>query len=158
MRDAAATWVTLVHNSSGSCSTKPARGCRKLTGAVDAKTGRQRALQIDKAMACIDYAQGAVVPVAPVVETPTPAMHERLFDGAPFVVTRVSGKAPFTVGDKGAPRVLVSLAGDGQLVHEGANYSFGKGDVLLMPAVVGACVCPAPGGMTLLEVSLPEAG
>ena len=123
---------------------------------VDVKTGRPRALQVDKAMACIDYAQGPILPVTPVVESLGPTRRERLFHGAPFEVTRVSGKPPFTVGAMGTPRVLVGIAGDGQLVHEGVNYSFGKGDVLLLPAVVGACLCPAPGGMTLLEVSQPE--
>ena len=35
---------------------------------VDARTGQPRALQVDQAMACIDFAQGAVGPVTPVVE------------------------------------------------------------------------------------------
>ncbi len=123
---------------------------------VDAKTGKGRALQIDEAMACIDYAQGAVVPAVPVVETLKPTLRERLFHGDHFGVTRVSGKAPFTVGAAGAPRVLVGLAGAGQLVHAGVHYSFGKGDVLLLPAMLGACLCRAPGGITLLEISLPD--
>jgi len=36
--------------------------------------------------------------------------------------------------------MLVCLTGDGQLEHDDANYAVGKGDVLLLPAVVGACV------------------
>lgn len=123
---------------------------------TDAKTGHHRPLQVDKAMACIDYAQGAVLPVAPIVETLKPTLRERLFHGEHFGVTRVSGKAPFTVGASGAPRVLVGLAGDGQVTHAGVNYSFGKGDVVLLPAVLGACLCRAPGGLTLLEIALPE--
>ena len=35
---------------------------------VDAKTGQPRPLQVDQAMACIDFAQGAIGPVVPVVE------------------------------------------------------------------------------------------
>ena len=46
---------------------------------VDAKTGQPRALQVDQAIACIDFAQGAVGPVAPVVEAATPVLRERLF-------------------------------------------------------------------------------
>jgi hypothetical protein len=42
------------------------------------------------------------------------------------------------------------------LEHESVNYSIGKGDVLLMPAVAGECVCRPCNGITLLEVSLPE--
>src|SRR5580700_652545 len=37
-------------------------------GHVDAKTGKPRALQIDQALACIDYAGGPGSPVAPAVE------------------------------------------------------------------------------------------
>jgi uncharacterized protein YjlB len=47
------------------------------------------------------------------------------------------------------------LAGDGHLEHLGADYAFGKGDVVLLPAVVGDCLC-RPAGEFLLEISLPE--
>ena len=39
---------------------------------VDPKTGKPRPLQVEQALACIDFAQGAVGPVAPVVEATTP--------------------------------------------------------------------------------------
>jgi len=47
-------------------------------------------------------------------------------------------------------RVLVCIDGDGQLKHNGAIYTVGKSDVLLLPAVVGACVCPPRGTVRLL--------
>lgn len=49
--------------------------------------------------------------------------------------------------------MLVCIDGDGQLEHNGAIYAVGKGDVLLLPAVVGACVCRPRGAVSLLEVS-----
>jgi mannose-6-phosphate isomerase len=52
--------------------------------------------------------------------------------------------------------VLVCLAGTGQVEHDGANYAIGKGDVLLLPAEVGACLCRPRGAISLLEISLPE--
>jgi mannose-6-phosphate isomerase len=52
--------------------------------------------------------------------------------------------------------VLVCLAGDGQLEHHGAQYPFTKGDVLLLPAVIGACLCRTHEAVNLLEISLPE--
>ena len=52
--------------------------------------------------------------------------------------------------------MLVCIAGDGQLEHDGANYAVGKGDVLLLPAVVGACLFRPRGAMSVLELSLPE--
>jgi mannose-6-phosphate isomerase len=108
-------------------------------------------------MACIDFAQGAIGPVVPVVEEAKPALRERLFFCEHFGLWRLSGKSPFMVGAVGTPRVLVCIAGAGQVEHAYANYALGKGDVLLLPAVVGACLCrPRGGTISLLEISLPE--
>ena len=116
----------------------------------------RRALQVDQAIACIDFAQGAIGPVVPVVEEVKPVLRERLFLCEHFGLWRLRGESPFIVGAAGTPRVLVCIAGDGQLEHDGTNYAVGKGDVLLLPAVVGACVFRPRSAVTLLEVSLPE--
>jgi mannose-6-phosphate isomerase len=123
---------------------------------VDAKTGQRRALQVDQAMACIDFAQGEIGPVVPVVEEVKPVLRERLFLCEHFGLWRLRGESPFRVGAAGTPRVLVCIAGDGQLEHGGADYAVGKGDVLLLPAVVGACVFQPRSAVSLLELSLPE--
>ena len=123
---------------------------------VDPKTGQPRPLQVDQAMACIDFAQGAIGPVVPVVEEVKPVLRERLFRCKHFGLWRLGGESPFMVGTAGTPRVLVCIAGGGQLEHDGANYAIGKGDVLLLPAVVGACLCQPCGTISLLEISLPE--
>ncbi len=123
---------------------------------VDAKTGQPRALQVDQALACIDFAQGAVGPVAPVVEEVKPVLRDRLFLCEHFGLWRLRGESPFIVGAAGTPRVLVCIVGDGQLEHDGANYAVSKGDVLLLPAVVGACAFRPRGAVSLLEIALPE--
>ena len=123
---------------------------------VDAKTGHPRPLQIEQAMACIDFAQAAIAPVAPLVEEAKPVLRERLFYCEHFKLWRLRGKSLLTVGAVGVPRVLVCIAGDGQMEHAGANYAIGKGDVLLLPAVVGACLCRPRGAISLLKISLPE--
>jgi mannose-6-phosphate isomerase len=123
---------------------------------VDAKTGQRRPLQVDQAMACIDFAQGPVGPVTPVVEEVKPVLRERLLLCEHFGLWRLRGESPFIVGATRTPRVLVCIAGDGQLEHDGANYAVGKGDVLLLPAVVGACVFRPRSAVSLLELSLPE--
>ena len=86
----------------------------------------------------------------------TPVLRERLFLCEHFGLWRLRGESPFTVGAAGTPRVLVCIAGDGQLEHDGANYAVGKGDVLLLPAVVGACVFRPRSAVSLLEIALPE--
>jgi mannose-6-phosphate isomerase len=123
---------------------------------VDAETGQPRALQVDQAIACIDYAQGPVSPVAPVVEAAQPVLRERLFHCEHFGLWRFRGETPFTVGAAETPRVLVCVAGAGQLEHSGAIYDVGKGDVLFLPAVVGACFYRPHGAVSLLEIALPE--
>jgi mannose-6-phosphate isomerase len=125
-------------------------------GHVDAKTGQPRALQVDKALACIDFAQVAVGPVFSELESAMPIMRERLFNCEHFRLWRLRGESSFMVGEAEKPRVLVCIAGSGQLEYDGANYAVGKGDVLLLPAVIGACDFRPHGAVNLLEIALPE--
>jgi mannose-6-phosphate isomerase len=124
-------------------------------GHVDAKTGHPRALQIDQALACINFADGAAGLVTPEVEVTKPIERARLFHCGHFRLWRLRGKLPFTVGAAGVARVLVCLEGAGHVEHGGATYTVGKGDVLLLPAVVGACVFQPRGAVNLLEIALP---
>ncbi len=124
---------------------------------VDAKTGQPRPLQVEQALACIDFEQKAIGPVVPFVETESPALRERLIACEHFGLWRICGTSPFTVGQAETPRVLVCLSGDGHLDHDGSQYDCGKGDVFLLPAAVGACLCSPTSTMTMLELSLPEA-
>ena len=123
---------------------------------VDAKTGHLRALQVDQALACIDFVDGAAGLVVPVVESTTPVRRERLFRCKQFRLWRLHGQSPFTVGAAGVARVLVCIEGAGQVEHGGATYAVGKGDVWLLPAVVGACAFRPSGVVSLLEIALPE--
>jgi hypothetical protein len=70
-------------------------------GHVDAKTGQPRALQVDQALACIDFAGGAAGLVTPVVEARTPVERERIFHCDHFGLWRLRGQSPFTVGAAG---------------------------------------------------------
>ncbi len=123
---------------------------------IDAKTGQHRPLQIDQALACIDFSQNAIGPVVPTIEQRTPVLRERLFDCEHFTLSRIRAQSPFTVGAKGTPRVIVCIAGNGQIDHDVADYAIREGDVLLLPAAVGECLCKPNGAITLLEISVPE--
>jgi mannose-6-phosphate isomerase len=122
---------------------------------VDAGTGKPRPLQVDQALACINFGECAGGLVTPVVEATEPVECERLFRCAHFQLSRLRGQSPFTVGASGVPRVLVCLEGAGQVEHGGATYAIGKGDVFLLPAVVGACIFQPCGRVNLLEIALP---
>jgi mannose-6-phosphate isomerase len=123
---------------------------------VDAKTGEPRELQVDNAIACTNFAQGEVGPAVPVVESTTPVVRERLFDCEHFRLWRLRGVSPFVVGALGVARVLVCIEGAGQIEHRGASYAVRKGDVFLLPAVIGACDFQPSDVVTLLEIALPD--
>ncbi len=125
-------------------------------GHVDAKTGQPRPLQVDQALASIDFAGNHGGLVTPIVLSTTPVERESLFDCEPFLLWRLRGEAPFAVGAKEEPRVLVCIEGSGQVTHEEIPYAVGKGEVWLLPAVVGACEFRPDNAVTLLEIALPE--
>jgi len=125
-------------------------------GRTDPKTGQSRPLQVEQALACIDFERGPAGPVVPVVETVQGELRERIFLCEHFGLWRIHGAAPFPVGAAGAPRVLVCIAGDGRLEHDGVRYAVSRGDVLVLPAALGVCSCSSAETITLLELSLPE--
>ncbi|HTC52622.1 MAG TPA: type I phosphomannose isomerase catalytic subunit [Steroidobacteraceae bacterium] len=123
---------------------------------IDPKTSQPRPLQVEQAIACIDFEQGAVTPLTPRTLERRPVLREKLIQCEQFAATRISGRLPFVVGKAETPRILVCLAGSGHLEYAGETYEFGRGQVLLSPAVVGACLCRPHGSLSLLEISLPE--
>jgi mannose-6-phosphate isomerase len=125
-------------------------------GHIDPATGERRPLQIDQAMTCINFTQGAIGSGKPQQEETKPVVREKLVHCDHFGVWRISGNSPFIVGAPETPRVLVCIAGKGELEHAGARYAFAKGEVILIPAAVGTCSCQPDGFMTLLDVALPE--
>jgi len=125
-------------------------------GRIDPKTGQGRPLQVEQALACIDFEHGPSGPVTPVVETAQGELRERIFLCEHFGLWRIHGAAPFPVGTAGTPRVLVCIAGDGHLEHDGVPYAISRGDVLVLPAALGVCSCSSSDTITMLELSLPE--
>jgi mannose-6-phosphate isomerase len=126
-------------------------------GRVDQKTRQPRALQIDQAIASIDFAENTGGLITPSIEETMPAKRERLFDCRHFLLWRLRGELPFAVGGEGEPHVLVCIDGSGLIEHGSATYAIDKGDVWLIPAVIGACVCRPNKTVTLLEAALPSA-
>jgi mannose-6-phosphate isomerase len=83
-------------------------------------------------------------------------LREKLIQCDQFAVTRNSGRLPFVVGKAAVPRVLLGLAGKTELEYAGQSYAICRGQVLLLPAVVGECLCRPDGAASLLEISVPE--
>jgi mannose-6-phosphate isomerase len=123
---------------------------------VDATTGKTRPLQLENALACVDFARGAVSPVAPTIEATRPALREHLLRCAHFDVWRLSGTAPFVVGADRAPCVLVCIEGSGRIAHDAADVAMEKGAVVLLPAALGVCRFHPAGSVVLLELGVPD--
>jgi mannose-6-phosphate isomerase len=111
---------------------------------------------VDQALACIDFAGREGGLVAPTLEAATPVERERFFQCEHFRLWRLRGQAPFTVGADRVPRVLVCIQGAGQLEYGDSACAVGKGDVWLLPAVLGACTFQPRGMVTVLEIEIPE--
>jgi mannose-6-phosphate isomerase len=125
-------------------------------GHVDAGTGQPRPLQVDQALASVDFAGRAEGLVAPLVESSTPVARERLFDCGHFLLWRLRGQSPFPVGAVGVPRVLVCIEGYGNLECDSVSHAVGKGEVWLLPSTTGECVFRPSGEVTLLDIAMPE--
>jgi mannose-6-phosphate isomerase len=123
---------------------------------VDPKTDQPRPLQVDEALACINFGPCAGGLVAPVVEAIWPVRRETLFHGGHFRLSRLRGASPLIFGTAGVPRVLVCIDGRGHLENGGATYEAGKGDVFLLPAALGECTFQPRGPVNVLEIEIPE--
>jgi len=66
-----------------------------------------------------------------------PSGTRELFQCEHFWLWRLRGQSPLTVGAVDLPRVLVCIGGEGQVEHSSATYAVGKGDVFVLPAVIG---------------------
>lgn len=106
---------------------------------IDHQTGKTRELQVKEAMGSIDFSQGSVKPVEPVIEEASPVMREKLFDCKYFRLWRIKGEKPFQVGELKSLRVLACIVGKGCIDYEGSLYPVEKGDVFLLPAALGSC-------------------
>lgn len=117
---------------------------------VDAETGQPRPLQVDRALACIDFAAGPVVAIKP-----PRSERVRLFHCAQFSLWRMRARAPFTVGAAGMARVIVCIEGSGELEHAGTSYRMRRGEVMILPACIGECSLRPRAAITVLEIALP---
>jgi mannose-6-phosphate isomerase len=123
---------------------------------IDSKTGKPRPLQVEQALASVDFAESSAGLVTPIVETTAHVRRELLFKNDYFWLWRLRAQSPFTVGAEGVPRIVLCIDGAGQIVHGGVTHAVEKGDVFLLPAEVGVSAFQPRGGVTLLEIAIPN--
>jgi mannose-6-phosphate isomerase len=118
---------------------------------VDPKTGRGRELHVDDGLACSDFGRGPCHPVSPKLISNGKWKHESLVGCGHFTLTRIVSDIPVSVGTAGACRAIVCISGGGTVGGEPVV----PGDVVLLPASVGAAEFAPTGPSTLLECGLP---
>lgn len=121
---------------------------------IDQQTGEPRELQIEQALASIDFSAVPCGALEPVVESTETHLRERLVTSDYFSVWRVSGETPFEVGAADGARVVVPVVGDGAVEYNGVGYPVKNDEALLLPAAVGVCRFYPNGVVSLLEVSI----
>ena len=122
---------------------------------IDEKTGNPRDLQVEKALECVQFPQNEIKPSIPSIEIINGIPHEELFNNEHFILWRIKGKSPFSVGEENLPRILVCIEGYGTVMFGGNHFSLNKGEVMLIPAVSGIGVFEPRTDCTILEIALP---
>ena len=122
---------------------------------TDPRTGKPRDLQVDKAIACIDFNQ---VDIGPVIPSKSEDLEnsEKLFDNKHFKLWRIISELEFAVGFKDEPTILVCIDGGGQMNYHKNEYTISKGEVMLIPASVGQLELHPDQKITLLQIAIPR--
>ncbi len=121
---------------------------------IDAKTGERRELQVDKAIECIDFNQVDIGPVTPKID-PQNKNSEKLFDDDHFILWRIKSDSDINVGFKDEPAILVCIDGSGSIAFDNTEYVISKGEVLLLPAIIGQQALKPENEITLLQIAIP---
>ena len=121
---------------------------------IDAKTGERRELQVDKAIECIDFNQVDIGPVTPKID-PQNKNSEKLFDDDHFILWRIKSDSDINVGFKDEPAILVCINGSGSITFDNTEYVISKGEVLLLPAIIGQQALKPENEITLLQIAIP---
>ena len=104
-------------------------------GHIDPKTGKPRALQVEQA-GLHRFCRRRRGPGNARSGGATPEARAALRCEA-FLLWRLRGAIALSRWRPDSPRVLVCIEGKGQIEHDGEAYAVGKGEVWLLPAVVG---------------------
>ncbi|MGO3183869.1 MAG: hypothetical protein ACTIJ9_13670 [Aequorivita sp.] len=81
---------------------------------------------------------------------------ENLFDNEHFKLWRIISEEEFTVGLKDLPTILVCLDGKGTMKFNDTTYSIDKGEVMILPAIIGPLDFHPEQEITLLQIAIPD--
>lgn len=122
---------------------------------IDPRTEKPRELQVEKAITCVDFNQVEIEPITP-IKSQEIKNAEKLFDNPHFKLWRIKSDTEFTVGIKDMPVVLVCIDGNGRVKHNDKEYSIEKGEVMLLPAIIGVLKLIPEKKITILQIAIQE--
>jgi mannose-6-phosphate isomerase len=124
-------------------------------GRTDPKTGRPRALHLEKGLSCVNYGLGQCRPARPTTEVRGRPTRTVLAECDYFTLGRWEASRPFVTGASGECRVLAGVDGRAVIRQRGAEYPIGLGDVWLLPAETGPVEVDPGEPVTILECGIP---
>lgn len=126
------------------------------------RDGQPRPLQVEDALACIDYDRGPLGPVTPVVVSGSnnASQVEQLVECPHFSIRRHRFLRPVSnsimLENDNRCRILITLSGTGQLTALETTCDLAPGRTVLLPASVATALVTADTPLTLLETFLPD--
>ena len=122
---------------------------------IDSKTGAPRELQVEKALACIDFDQVEIGPITP-IKSQDMKNAEKLFDNEHFKLWQIKSDATVSVGFKDEPAVLVCTEGKGTIKYNDTEYTISKGEVMLLPAIIGLLDLHPDQEIAFFQIAIPD--
>jgi mannose-6-phosphate isomerase len=110
--------------------------------------GQSRPLHLEQSLACINWRQGPVMPVAASAQ---PAVRQPLVECRYFRLEFCRATEPFPLGGQGKLQVLFVARGHGFLNEE----PLARGQAWLLPAAMAPVICRPNGSLSCLVGTLP---
>lgn len=118
--------------------------------------GKPRELHVRQALESTDYQAGPVDPTRPEVEPIPGGSREKLASCPYFALERWRLRAGSAeIGRSDRFTLVLGLAGEAEVLHDGVPHRIKCGETLLLPAAVGPCTTRAVGEATLLSCIIP---
>lgn len=123
---------------------------------IDPATGKQRPLQVEKAISCVDFGKRTAAAVH-LPRKKAASNGDVALDCRYFRVTHIARDTPASISGDGMCHVCVLLDGEAVLEGGGTSLPCRKGDVILLAAGLGTCWIEPRGRAEYLDIVIPEA-
>lgn len=124
-------------------------------GRLDA-SGQPRPVHLEESMACTNFHQGPVEPVAGRLLSECGAQVEELVRCPYFTIRRHAVQSSTSLSDRDEFRILMTLSGQGRLEASTGGQLISMGTTVLIPACSKAIQIVPEGSLTVLEIFGPS--